>query len=148
MERTLSRHPTPVHLWIVGIVSLLWNSFGCYDYVMTKLAPATYLPSVGVTGAAADYMTGMPAWFTLAWALGVWGSLAGSVLLLARSRHAVMAFGISLAGFLISHVIQLVQPPPPEMMSAAIWAMTAVIALTLVAQLIYCRRMVARSVLR
>jgi hypothetical protein len=25
----------PIHLWIVGILALLWNAYGCYDYVMT-----------------------------------------------------------------------------------------------------------------
>jgi hypothetical protein len=27
----------PVHLWIVGFLSLLWNGFGCYDYLMTRM---------------------------------------------------------------------------------------------------------------
>ena len=22
---------TPIHLWIIGAVALLWNGFGCYD---------------------------------------------------------------------------------------------------------------------
>ena len=26
----------PIHLWIVGILSLLWNSFGGYNYTMTR----------------------------------------------------------------------------------------------------------------
>jgi hypothetical protein len=28
---------TPVHVWIVGILSLLWSCVGCYDYVMTRM---------------------------------------------------------------------------------------------------------------
>jgi hypothetical protein len=28
---------TPWHLWVVGILSLLWNAFGGYDYTMTQL---------------------------------------------------------------------------------------------------------------
>jgi hypothetical protein len=26
---------TPWHLWLVGVLALLWNSFGAFDYVMT-----------------------------------------------------------------------------------------------------------------
>ena len=26
----------PKHLWIIGIVALLWNLMGAYDYVMTQ----------------------------------------------------------------------------------------------------------------
>lgn len=35
--------PTPGHLWAVAVVSLLWNSFGCVDYTMTKLDPLAYM---------------------------------------------------------------------------------------------------------
>ena len=27
---------TPRHLWIVGIVALLWSLFGAMDYIMTE----------------------------------------------------------------------------------------------------------------
>ena len=26
---------TPWHLWVVGVVSLLWNGFGGYDFIMS-----------------------------------------------------------------------------------------------------------------
>ena len=26
----------PVHLWVVGLLSLVWNGFGAYDYFMSK----------------------------------------------------------------------------------------------------------------
>ena len=29
---------TPVHLWIVGIVTLLWNALGAANYLMTQRA--------------------------------------------------------------------------------------------------------------
>ena len=32
---------TPKHLWIAGILSLLWNGYGAYDYLMTELDPAS-----------------------------------------------------------------------------------------------------------
>ena len=34
---------TPWHLWAVGIISLLWNAFGAFDYVMTKLKNPAYM---------------------------------------------------------------------------------------------------------
>ena len=75
---------TPIHLWIVGILSLLWNGFGCYDYFMTKTQGATYVRSM-MPDADADaivaYINGLPMWATSAWAFGVWGGLLGSILL-------------------------------------------------------------------
>jgi hypothetical protein len=34
---------TPVHLWIVAIVSLLWNAMGAFDYLATKLRLEFYM---------------------------------------------------------------------------------------------------------
>lgn len=63
---------TPGHLWAVGVISLLWNSFGCVDYAMSKLDPLGYMNSVGMTQAEVAYMLAMPAWLSAFWALGVW----------------------------------------------------------------------------
>lgn len=139
---------TPVQLWVVGVVSLLWNSFGCYDYVMTKLDPAGYLGSMGMSAEAMAYTTHLPAWLTAFWALGVWGSLAGSVLLLVRSRHAVAAFALSLAGLAISQGYQFAATLPPGMKTPQMWAMTAVIWTVLVLLLLYAFIQERRGALR
>ena len=44
MQQAVSAR-TPAHLWIVGILSLLWNCFGAYDYTMTQLRNMDYLRS-------------------------------------------------------------------------------------------------------
>jgi hypothetical protein len=33
----------PRHLWLVGIVGLLWNSVGAFDYVMMQTRNASYV---------------------------------------------------------------------------------------------------------
>jgi len=32
-----TRPRTPVHLWIIGVLALLWNMMGAFDYLATKL---------------------------------------------------------------------------------------------------------------
>jgi len=124
----------PAHLWIVGTVSLLWNALGCYDYLVTKLAPQ----SLGLGPDMLAYLAGLPWGITAFWALGVWGSLVGSVLLLMRSALAVPAFAASLVGLAVSQGYQALalQPPmpPPLGMVLAIWCV-------LVLLLIYAMRM-------
>jgi hypothetical protein len=93
---------TPWHLWAVGVVAVLWNAFGCYDYVMTMTGGEEYLRSYGMTEEQIAYYAAMPTWLTGLWAIGVWGGLAGSLLLLLRSKWALHAFVASLAGFLVS----------------------------------------------
>src|SRR3954454_21845395 len=106
---------TPAHLWIVGILSLLWNCFGGYDYTMTRTHNAAYLkmtmPKID-PGAFYGWVDAMPMYAQIGWGLGVWLALLGSVLLLMRSRWAVWSFGISLAGAIVSLGYQMLLAPP------------------------------------
>lgn len=93
---------TPFHLWIIGIISLLWNASGAYDYVMTQTKNVVYLEML--SDAQKAFLDAGPVWFEAAWAVGVWFSVLGSLLLLLRSRFAGTAFGLSFAGLMVSSV--------------------------------------------
>lgn len=138
---------TPRHLWIVGGLATLWNAFGCFDYLMTQTRNEWWL--AGFTDPQRIYFDSFPVWMEATWAFGVWGGLAGSLLLLLRSRWAVTAFAVSLAGLAISTVYQYVlSTPPPEMMSGAMVALNVVLWAVAIGLLIYAMRMRGRGVLR
>lgn len=130
----------PWHLWTVGVLSLLWNAIGCYIYTMTMLRDPTLMASAPPEMRRA--LDAAPVWADAAWALGVWGALLGSILLLLRRRLAVPAFAVSLAGLLLTTIWQANAGVPMNVPQAAmIWA----IALFL---LWYAWAMRRRSVLR
>ena len=138
---------TPVHLWIVGVLATLWNAFGCYDYVMTQTGNAQYMAMF--TDAQRAYFQSFPAWMEAAWAVGVWGALLGSLLLLVRSRHAVLAFGLSLLGLLIGSIYQYgVADMPEDMMTPTMLGVSALIWLIAIGLLVYAMRMRRSGVLR
>ena len=93
---------TPWHLWAVGMLALLWNGFGGYDYVMTQTNNAAYLAQF--TPEQRAYFDSFPMWMEVVWAVGVWGAVLGSVLLLLRSKWAFHAFLASLVAFAVSVV--------------------------------------------
>lgn len=93
-----ARMGAPIHFWVVAVVSLLWNGFGAFDYTMSHLQGEAYYRAAGMTEAQIAYMATYPSWMHAVWAVGVWGSVAGAVLLLLRSRWAVHAFAVSLLG--------------------------------------------------
>ena len=106
---------TPAHLWIVGVLSLLWSAFGSYDYLMSKMRNTDYLASMmpGIDPQSTlAYLDAMPIWAKFGWGLGVWLGLAGSVLLLMRNRYAVWAYGLSLIGAVVGLGYQLMTPMP------------------------------------
>jgi hypothetical protein len=138
---------TPIHLWIVGVLAVLWNAFGCLDYVMTETGNEAYLSMA--SQAMRDYWASFPAWMVAAWAVGVWGGLLASLLLLMRSRHAVTLFGLSLLGLLVGTIYQFgVADMPAEMKTTGMLALNALIWAVAIALLVYAMRMRRNGVLR
>lgn len=96
----MSAPRTPWHLWVVGVVAVLWNGFGCFDYVMTQTNRDQWFAQMGMTEIQLAYFNAMPAWTHAAWAIGVWGGLIGGLLLLVRRKWAFQAFALSFLGWL------------------------------------------------
>lgn len=120
-----ARGKAPRGFWAIAVLSLLWSAFGCFDFAMTASRNPGYLaqfpPEMIV------YIDSFPYWLTVAWALGVWGSLAGSVLLLLRARSAVVAFAVSLLGLAASTAYQQVIRPPANLLTPGMIVMNLVI---------------------
>lgn len=147
MNTTLGgRVPVPWHLWAVGVLSLLWNGYGGYDYLMSISLNAHYLSQFPPE--MADIIRSFPVWATSAWALGVWGSIVGSVLLLLRSRHATTAFLVSTLGALVTFVYDFTLKLPPALDTTMNKVIPLVILILIVAQWYYAKRMTDAGVLR
>jgi hypothetical protein len=142
-EMTASRTATPWHLWVVGVVTLLFNAMGILSYVTTKLG---MLAEMGLTPSQIAFMESYPAWISAFWALGVWGAFAGSLLLLARSKWAVTAMVVATIGLVGTTVGNYVVLEVPADMQApaldvAIWVVTLFL-------LFYARAMAKAGVLK
>ncbi len=141
-----------VLFWVLAGLSLLWNGFGGYDYLMSKLRNMDYL--LGVTGdrALAEQMLAMldamPIWAHALWGLGVWSSVLGSILLLVRSRHAPAVFLVSLIAAALSFAYQLTLTMPPELDSPEMKIMPLFILGAIALQWWWARRKVADATLR
>ncbi len=137
---------TPWHLWAVGAISLLWNAFGAFDYTMTKLRDPDYLAQFPPE--MMPIIDAFPVWVHGAWALGVWGAVAGSVLLLLRSRNAVHAFFFSIVGLAASSFYQWTINMPESMDTPGMKAMQIAIWTAAVAFLWYATRQLKAGLLR
>lgn len=138
---------TPWHLWVVGIVSLLWNAMGAVDYFMTATRNAAYMQ--GFTQAQLDYFYSFPAWSVATWAVGVWFAVLGSVLLLMKRPSALWAFIVSFVGMVLTSFynyvladVKMTDVVGPEAMIFSV--VIFVVALLLV---IYARRMKMSGIL-
>jgi len=143
---------TPMHLWIVGVLSLLWNCFGSYDYLMTRMRNMDYLAGMTPPGVDVDtmltYLDGMPLYARVGWGLGVWAALVGSILLLMRNRYAIWAFGLSLFGMVLSFGYMFFGPQMPGADQAgAMKYMPLIIVILGIAQFAYARAAAKKGLL-
>ena len=137
---------SPRHLWIVGILAILWNAIGCFDYVATQTRLESYMSQF--TPEQLEYFYSFPAWAVSGWAIAVWSSLLGSISLLLRKNWAVTLFAIALAGMVVTSLYNFVLTDGIKMMGAGGAAFTAVIWIIAIALFLYARAMAKRGVLR
>jgi len=124
---------TPWHLWVVGVLSLLWNGFGGFDFIQTTTRGEAYMRESGFGEEMIAYYNAMPGWMYVPWTLGVWGAVIGSILLLLRRRWAVHAFALSLAGAVFSLIYsKAINPPPlPAELAVMAWMPFVIMAIAL-----------------
>jgi hypothetical protein len=146
MNNTTAR--APWHLWLIGVIALLFNSIGAFDFVMAMTQGAKYMASVGMTPAQIAHYQEMPVWMTAVWAIGVWGAFLASILLLLRRKVAFAVFVVSLAAFLISLLYTYVLTDGGPIMGQQMAITSAVIAILLLFFSWYARAMAKRGVLR
>ena len=135
---------TPWHIWLVGVLSLLWNGFGCFDFTMTATRNAAYLEPYPQE--MIDYWLAMPVWMWLLWAIGVFGGLAGSIVLLLRRKLAFPLLGASFLAASVSMTFGFLDKSAPRMEGAGL--MSSVILLIAFLLAAYAWWMSRRDVLR
>ncbi|MEM9668240.1 MAG: hypothetical protein AAF950_04880 [Pseudomonadota bacterium] len=136
---------TPWHLWAVGVLSALWNSYGCYDFAMIQTSNKEYLAAFSAEQIA--HVNAYPIWMDLAWTLGVWGAIAGSALLLLRRRFAMPVFGASFAGLIVSIVYNYGLTEGGALSGTQGLIISGVLVAVALALFLYARSMAKRGVL-
>lgn len=137
------RTRAPWHLWVAAILSLLWNGSGAYTIMM---AQAGRLPDLSADEAA--YYAAQPLWFVAVTDIALVSPLLAALSLLLRSRFAVWLFAVSLAAILVTNVYDLAAGSSRALAGAGALAVTALIAVLAVLQLLYAWAMRRRGVLR
>jgi hypothetical protein len=139
---------TPWHLWLVGVVGVLFNAIGVFDFVMSMAQGSAHMASAGMTPAQIAHYQDMPIWMTADWAIGVFGALIGSALILVRNRLAWPVLAVSLAAFLISLLYTYVLTDGGRIMGGQTAITSAIIAGLLAFFIWYAWLMTRRGVLR
>lgn len=138
-----SRPKAPWHLWVVGVLALLWYVSGAYTIQMAQLGR---LP--GIEPDEAAYYAAKPMWKIALTAITTYGSVIASILLLMRHRAAVWAFGTVLGFILLGTAIELIDGTSRAYANNAAAIATTIIVVIAALMPLYARAMKRRGVLR
>lgn len=90
------------HLWLVGILGLLWCLMGVVSFVLTEMKVEAVMSRYPQQ--QRDYFESFPLWAVAFWAIGVFGGVTGCILLLLKKRLAAPVLLVSLVGAIVSNL--------------------------------------------
>jgi hypothetical protein len=135
----------PWHLWLVGILGLLWDSVGAFDYLMTQTQNESYMSRF--TPEQLEFFYGFPAWVVAFWAIAVWGGVLGTLLLLLRKRLAVPVLLASFLAMIVTAVHNFLLTNGLEVMGGTGLGFSVLIFVVALGLWLYARAMARRGVL-
>jgi len=136
------QRPGRWHIWVVGVLSLLWNGMGALTVMM---AQSGKLPNVDAL--EASYYAAQPFWFMIATNIALLATIAAALALLIRSRFATWLYAFALVAFVINNVYDLAAGTSLMLVDRGWLVMTCIIATISVLQLVYAWTMKKRGVL-
>jgi len=136
---------TPWHLWVVGVLGVLWNCVGAFDYLMTQTRNESYMGQF--TPEQLEYFYGFPMWVVAFWAVAVWGGLLGAVLLLLKKRIAVPLLLASFLSMIVSSIHNFLLSNGLEVMGGPGAVFSVVIFFVALGLWLYARAMARRGLL-
>lgn len=92
----------PWHLWLIGIIGSLWSSMGVLSFVLTQMNVEAVMSRFPPQ--QREYFESFPLWADAFWAIGVFGGVIGSLLLLLKNRLAFHALLTSVSGVIVSNL--------------------------------------------
>jgi hypothetical protein len=89
----------PWHLWLVGIIGFLWSSMGVVSFMLTQMNVEAVMSRFPPQ--QREYFASFPWWAVAFWAISVFGSVIGCLLLLLKKRIAFPVLLASVIGAIV-----------------------------------------------
>jgi hypothetical protein len=135
--------PTPWHLWVVAILTLVWNGAGAVTIVMAQMGSRLDMDPHEVA-----YYANQPAWFVLTTDLATFLPIAGAVALLLRSRSAAWTFALSALTVVLNNAFDVAAGTSLALADQGWRNVTMVVVVIALLQCAYAWSMKTRGVLR
>jgi hypothetical protein len=144
-ELTMGETPkkAPWHLWVVGVLSLLWNASGAWVFVQAQTGAAMDMDAAEIA-----YYAEQPIWMVALTDIAFAAAILAAIALLLRSRWAVGLYALSLAAIIVSSALDIGMGTAP-LLQGQDWLILSLVTTGLaVLQWLYARTSGKRGVLR
>jgi hypothetical protein len=133
----------PWQLWVVGVLSLLWNAAGAWT-IMSAQSGAP----MDMDAAEIAYYAAQPQWFVAVADVVLISAILAAIALLMRSRWAVHLYLLSIAGIVVTSVYDIAAGTALLLQDQGWLILSCVTTGLAAAQLAYAIAMRSRGVLR
>ncbi|MBS2015490.1 MAG: hypothetical protein JST00_21560 [Deltaproteobacteria bacterium] len=114
---------------MIAAAGIAWNAFGVVQLLQTLRSTPESLVRMGMTPMQASVYASYPAWMNVAFAVGAFGGLLGSLaLLLSQTAAAKKVFAASLLGYVVLFVGDLTEGVFAALGASQVAILTFVIA--------------------
>jgi hypothetical protein len=139
-----SPHPPrpPIHLWLVGILLLLWNCWGLFASIAAQIDLLPDMPAD-----ASVYFDRQPSWFMVFADLSPLAGVAGSLALLVQSRWAPILYMAQIVVLGIANVYEVVVGTSLLLTNRWTVLSTLFLLAILAGQVLYARHLLRRGLL-
>jgi hypothetical protein len=145
MNETVSTetNKTPWHIWVVGILTLLWNGSGTYTFLMAQSGRLS-----GLSAEEEAYYAAQPLWFAVSTDIALLTAVAAGIALLLRSRMAFQLFAVSLIFIVLNNLYELVSGASRMLVNQGAIVLTTVVLVIAALQFTYSWTMSKRGTLK
>jgi hypothetical protein len=137
----------PALFWVLAILFLLWNIFGCAMYLFDRLASDETILAMENGEAMLAASKAYPIWASAAYALAVWGGLAAALCLLLRKKLAAHLFILSLVAAIICFIPSFTMAEMKAAGGSTYWVMPLIVVLLGVFEVLWSRAKAADGTL-
>jgi len=99
-----TRPKVPWHLWVVGVLSLLWNASGAWVIMSAQSGAPMDMDATEIA-----YYASQAPWFVAVTDVVLISAVLAAIALLLRSRWAAHLYGLSIAGIAVTAAYDIAQ---------------------------------------
>ena len=94
-----------VGFWIIGTLALIWNLLGVHGYIQQAYNTVAFRAQYSIE--QLEIIDRLPAWVTAAFAIAVFSSAIGCLLMLAKKKVSNLFFKIGLVAVVVQTIFNL-----------------------------------------